>query len=113
MSLITTYDFFEVLPEHVTLLQHAKVTWYDAETGAPCIDPKRPYGVSDVVRHVLKLLNQIPSDYSGEIDETMRDRAWQLHLGTEIALQIFLYTGAMKPGVYKAQKYSGRWEPVL
>lgn len=38
------------------LLRHSIVGWQDAETGAPGINPKRPYGNSDVVRDIRKIL---------------------------------------------------------
>ena len=41
--------------QHITLLRNACVYWEDCETGAPGIDPKRPYGNSGVASDVTDL----------------------------------------------------------
>ena len=37
-------DEFELLEDHITLLQNAYLEWDEGCTGAPAIDCKRPYG---------------------------------------------------------------------
>lgn len=47
---------FELKEEHTKLLQHAIIEWDDCETGAPAINPKRPYGNSSVAEDVAEIL---------------------------------------------------------
>jgi hypothetical protein len=39
---------FKLTDEHLKLLRRFNVGWQDSESGAPEIDPKRPYGNSAV-----------------------------------------------------------------
>lgn len=47
---------FTVTDEHVKLLRRFQVGWQDCETGAPEIDPKRPYGNSAVPEDIHEIL---------------------------------------------------------
>jgi hypothetical protein len=102
---------FTLLPEHLTLLRHARVTWHGDEWGAPGIDVKRPYGSSgDLAEEVARVLGwPQPSTQDGE-------RAMILHGETEVALQIVLLFGTdAMPGEYElADRYSSRsWRKVV
>lgn len=103
---------FRVLPEHIILLQQAYVSWNDCETGAPTIDPKRPYGNSSVMRDMVKMLN-LGWDYENITNEQYQ-YLWKLHKETEQVLTIFLQTGVMAPGLYqKEDNYSSsQWKWV-
>lgn len=59
------------------LLKRAYVGWEDSETGAPCINPKRPYGNSDVAEDVREILDIPLTDAE----------ALELHKMTESVLQ--------------------------
>jgi hypothetical protein len=90
---------FTVTGEHLRLLRRAYVFWDEAEFGAPSIDPKRPYGNSNVYRDIAEILD-VPED---EWEDEGRDRSlgteWrflQLHVETAIALQIALATGEFR-----------------
>jgi hypothetical protein len=48
---------FTVTDEHLRLLRRAHVFWDEAEFGAPSIDPKRPYGNSDVRGDMAEILD--------------------------------------------------------
>lgn len=104
---------FEVTEYHVALLRQAWVSWDDAEFGAPCIDPKRPYGNSDVLGDIRKILSKEGGacPHCGEsLDEAKdADELRHLHAQTQVALQIFLATGTMEPGVYEATDYDIDW----
>ena len=50
--------FFEVKKEHLMLLREACVDWDDCEFGAPCINPKRPYGNSGVVADMIRIFGK-------------------------------------------------------
>jgi hypothetical protein len=115
---------FRVLPEHITLLSNANVGWDDGEFGAPAIDCKRPYGNSNVLGDIARLL-AIPADSKMPEDEDPQDwdiyeaysqatldRMNKLHEETRIALQIFLSTGIMQTGLYETEKYKRKWTRV-
>ncbi len=93
---------FTVLPEHVLLLGGSFVSWQEDEFGAPGIDPKRPYGDSDVLASMREILGE------GYSDERLRG----LHRQCAKALEVFLHTGLLKAGTYTRKRYVGRWEPA-
>jgi hypothetical protein len=64
---------FTVTEGHLKLLQHLNIGWDDCEFGAPCVDPKRPYGNSSVYIDIAEILGEDSSD----ID---RDKYYKLHL---------------------------------
>lgn len=90
---------FTLTEEHVALLRRMSVGWQDCETGAPEIDPKRPYGNSSVEQDVAEILGWEIDEDEGLTDE-QHDRAAALHRETEIALQVVLQTGTFVPGEY-------------
>lgn len=101
---------FELTADHLTLLQNMYVDWDECETGAPCINPKRPYGNSNVERDIVIILGWIKtSDLSIAEDEDDAElqrlfhKAEELHKDTQTALQICLVTGKFEPGIYEKQ----------
>lgn len=81
---------FTLTELHLRLLRRMYVGWQDCESGAPEIDPKRPYGNSNVADDVSEICGRpIP-----------RDRAMELHSETQTALQIVLVTGEFAPGEF-------------
>lgn len=113
-------DRFEVTADHIALLRAAYVGWWDCATGAPClsIEPKRPYGDSDVAPSALEVLGEKPASScrhcGDELSEEQEARMLRLHRETAIALQVVLVTGAFEPGVYvKTEEYDDHaWERV-
>ena len=92
---------FTVTDEHLRLLRHAHVFWYEAEFGAPSIDPKRPYGNSNVYGDIAEILDLPEPDWDDE--ERTPDAEWRflrLHVETAIALQVALATGEFRTGRY-------------
>lgn len=88
---------FTVTEQHLTLLRNAYVDWDDCEFGAPCIDPKWPYGGSDGVDDIAEILGervQAPPEWNeatGDwVDNNQYERLTRLHRETETALQIVL-----------------------
>jgi hypothetical protein len=55
-SMVNKETTFEVRPEHIKLMRRMCVDWDDCEFGAPEIDPKRPYGNSDVLQDIVEIL---------------------------------------------------------
>jgi len=105
---------FTMTNDHLTLLRNACVEWQDCETGAPAIDPKRPYGNSSVGCDVAEILGWKPDgddDGPDYYSEHQLRLASQLHRETETALQIILTTGRMQMGVYRATENYGRGKP--
>jgi hypothetical protein len=96
---------FVLLPTHLTLLENAYVQWQDTETGAPEIDPKRPYGNSDVPYDVAEILKV--DDPVG--DEDAAELLLDLHRETELALQVVLQTRSFVPGIYGRDSYATKW----
>ena len=55
---------FTVTEDHLELLRHVHLYWdYGEGYGAPAIDPKRPYGNSDVERDIAEILEAPDSDW--------------------------------------------------
>lgn len=100
---------FKVTDAHVKLAQRMTVRWWGAEFGAPGIDPKRPYGNSDVIGDILNILGLPEPD---EIPETLADYCTQLHRSMQTALQVFLSTGRIEVGEYVSDRYGFNWEPA-
>lgn len=100
---------FELKEEHIKLLSKAYIDLSNCETGAPEIDPKRPYGNSYVAGDVAEILGwEIEED--GLTDDQFED-AMMLHYGTVQALQIILQCKTFKPGIYvNKEKYGAKWE---
>lgn len=104
---------FVLTEEHVKLLRAMYVSWDDCEFGAPAIDPKRPYGNSDVISDIAEELGWTRPD--GDEDDDFEwpveldDRARQLHAETKTALQCVPTTGSFEPGTFK-QNLHYRWE---
>ena len=105
---------FTLTDEHVTLLRNASVWWWDCEYGAPCIDPKRPYGDSDVEKDIARVLGikwkrDEDDDY---LPIVVRETVARLHKETQIALQVVLAAGSFEPGEYVADDHRRNWRPV-
>ena len=102
---------FTMTEEHLLLLQHMFLNWNDCEFGAPAVDPKRPYGNSDVIGDIMKILGKDDEKcpHCGEpLNDGMTEALNVLHRGTLTALQAALDTGAFKVGTYMKPDY-GRW----
>lgn len=106
---------FTLMAEHLKLLSRMNVTWWDAEFGAPGIDPKRPYGNSSVIEDMAEILGfeGKTCPHCGELlEEQDEERINNLHKEMEVALQVILSTQSFKPGKYIAGKYSNDWKLV-
>lgn len=93
---------FTVTKDHLRLIRHMHIDWNGDESGAPTVDPKRPYGNSDVALDVIDVLGWTammdPDDW--DVRPEQRDKAMALHRATATALQIVLCTGKFEPGTY-------------
>jgi hypothetical protein len=102
-----TEQVFTVTPTHLELLRRMCVGWQDCETGAPEIDPKRPYGNSSVAADILEIFGEEYDREEGPTEEQER-RAMVLHRQTEVALQCCLSALSFEPGLYRRINY--RWQ---
>lgn len=121
---------FRITDEHLKLLKEMNVGWNDCEFGAPQIDPKRPYGNSDGVDDVARVIGYKKTKERVEFDkedakeyddikEYLENCDWDqesydylrnLHKDMEIVLQIVLSTLSFKKGVYQRDEtYSSDW----
>ena len=105
---------FTVTDEHLRLLRRAHVTWADWEFGAPGIDPKRPYGNSDVLADIAEILGVPVSEWDDDEEELAPDVEWRFlrfHVETGIALQIGLATGEFRTGRYvRGNAWDDTWK---
>jgi hypothetical protein len=101
MDKIERATSFTITENHLKLLKRLNVDWDDCEFGAPCIDPKRPYGNSDVLDDIAEILGVKKTK---EFD--------RLHKEMQIVLQIIFVTGKIEVGDYvKTDKYDyGSWK---
>jgi hypothetical protein len=102
---------FTIKTQHIKLLKRLNVTWNDSEYGAPTVDPKRPYGNSDVITDIIEILNIAKPDEDGCFDEPEETLAERLHLDMQTVLEIVFNTGKIKTGTYKRKEY-GNWKPI-
>lgn len=107
---------FTLTQDHIKLLRRFEVGWQDCETGAPEIDPKRPYGNSAVENDIHEILTGetigCTDSKRDELTEKETEKYSKIHREMENALQIILFTGSFKPGKYEADEYSSNWKLV-
>lgn len=105
---------FEITNDHKKLLARMYVGWQDCEFGAPEVDPKRPYGNSDVEWDVAEILGWIRDDRYDleesmspekfdEFSDAIHDRAMTIHQQMETVVQAALQYAAehMPVGEYE------------
>ena len=90
---------FKLTEQHIALLRQMNVGWDASEYGAPNIDPKRPYGNSDVVGDIREIVDPDMSDDEAEV----------LHNEIGNALSVLLACGQLSPGTYVADAYKDNW----
>ena len=103
---------FIVTDDHLALINKMYVGWGGNEFGAPCIDPKRPYGNGDVYDDIGEILGVFPDeieDGEPKFSDDQRDRMDILHHETKIVLQIILRVGEFRAGLYETPAYKQEW----
>src|SRR5689334_21410868 len=104
---------FTVTEQHLKLMRRFQVGWQHCQTGAPEIDPKRPYGRSSVLEDIHEILTGesigCPESKHENLTDSEIDQYEKLHRETETALQIALATGQFKAGKYECDLYSTAW----
>ena len=89
---------FTVRPIHLELIKRFYVSWNECEFGAPTIDPKRPFGNSDV-----------EYDFE-EITGEKFDKI--IYCDLEICLQILTRNLHIEEGTYEKSEYGIDWVKV-
>lgn len=100
-EVIRHIERFTVTDEHLRLLRRAHVSWDSAEFGAPGLDPKRPYGNSNVFGDIAEILGVPDREWMDVDDELNADAEWRflrVHAETAMALQVALATGEFRVG---------------
>lgn len=105
---------FSVTEDHIKLLKSMYIGWQDCEFGAPEVDPKRPYGNSDVYHDIAEILdwpyNRNPETY--EYTDLAIKKMDKIHREMETVLQILVSNCSIRPGTYEAKEFSNDWHRV-
>lgn len=96
---------FRVTEDHLKLTKRMNVGWCGDEFGAPEIDPKRPYGNSNVLDDIADILDYDNAELSPEAES----RLMLIHQETKTVLQIALATGAFATGLYESEEWRRNW----
>lgn len=105
---------FIVNDNHIKLLNKMIVGWQDCEYGAPEIDPKRPYGNSDVENDIMEILGwdvkKCPH-CSEPLEKQDSETAAKLHKETQTVIEILLHNPTnFKLGTYvRLDSYGSKW----
>ena len=89
--------------DHLNLLDRIYIGYDDCAFGAPCVDPKRPYGNSNVYSDIGEILGVQPEDECDgepEFSDAQRDRFYHLHREMQHVLQILCQDRVTHPGTY-------------
>lgn len=104
-------QYFTLTPAHLLLISNMNIDYNDhMEFGAPAVDPKRPYGNSDVYGDIASILT-VKRTEDEDHPYTEKDLAYMLtvHKETATALQVILSSMSFEVGVYEADKYCRNW----
>lgn len=100
---------FVMTENHLILLRAMNVGWCGDEYGAPEIDPKRPYGNSDVEEDIAKLIGIRMENPDHPLTDDQRYALRELHAQTDTALQVVLATGTFEAGTYECDRFCRNW----
>lgn len=103
---------FVVTEGHIKLLPHL---WFDfnayAEFGVPEVDPKRPYGNSDVYEDIAEILGIEPED--GEcFTQAQEHYLYQILTEMTNVINITVRNNGVEVGTYTAPAYSQNWRRI-
>lgn len=105
---------FLVTEDHLKLLPHLWFNYNDyTEFGAPEVDPKRPYGNSDVYDDIAEILGiEGELDSWDEVSFTDGQRQYMLQVHKEITtvLNIMVRNGGVEVAEYTASAYGQDWK---
>lgn len=102
---------FKITEEHIKLVKKLYIEYEDfCEFGAPAVNPKRPYGNSDVYGDIGEILGIEPNE-NGEFTDEQYDYMLKLHKELETVLQIIVVNLHESDyiGVWECDDYSINW----
>lgn len=108
-------ETFVLLPEHAALAQRMYFEWSDIEAGAPCVNPKRPYGNGDHLNDIAEIIGLVlfeDADGIKHMNKIQRAQCEKLHREMETALEVILRSGSFEPGKYESRKFISDWKKV-
>lgn len=109
---------FTVTDDHLKLLSELEIDYDDVtEFGAPEVDPKRPYGNSDVYLDIAEAIGMTADRTDDDGDPDFSDRQLlelhRLHLEMATVLQILVRNRRIGPGRYtRDSPYTNTWSPA-
>lgn len=92
-------EFF-VTENHIKLLKSLYIGWDDTEFGSPSIDPKRPFGNSDVYGDMAEILGIELAEYGTEKYEKQIDSLDKGYHDLQLCLQILVSNLSIQVGKY-------------
>ena len=104
--------YFILTNEHLKLM---KKLWFTSYDNKLIIEPKTPYGNSDIMNDICKILDiEGFEDDWGEIHypKGTEDRCFKIHEEMATALQVVTRTFSFKTGLYASDEYINNWELV-
>lgn len=107
-------QYFTLTENHIKLIRNL---WIEDYGEGPTVDPRRPYGNSDIEKDIVRIL-ELPTftDRYGEesFTEETSNNAIQYHREMVRALQIMCTLSDIKPGIYRqVEEWDSRsWEKV-
>ena len=104
---------FIVTEDHLKLLDRAYIE-YDSwtEFGAPEVDPKRPYGNSDVYEDIAEILG-IEPEGDDSFSQHQEDYMLRVHKDMQHVLQILVRNRSIEAGTYETSTdYGVDWKKV-
>jgi len=99
-------EVFTVKAEHMKLLKRLHWDWNICEFGAPSVECKRPYGNSDVIQDIIKIVGDEAAvcPHCGElIDELDEAKYTKLHDEMKIVLNILSQNA--EQGIQAGQRF--------
>lgn len=120
------YEFkrFVINEDHLKLLKELAIGWNHMEFGSPTVDPKKPFGNSDVFQDMVKVLGWekkiqidwcLPKNFDldeDELPEEIEEVLFDLYRELDVVLEICLRTQSFKPGVYESDMYGSNWKKL-
>lgn len=104
----------KVTENHIKLLQAVYIDWCGDEFGAPCINPKRPFGNSDVYGDIAEILGFKLADSEEEYEKYQRqieslDKGYRQ---LQDCLQILCSNLSIEIGEYECDDHGKNWRKV-
>lgn len=96
---------------HLDLLARANVGWEASEFGAPGLDPKRPYGNSDVYRDLGEIVGVRPPVGEDEHTDEQRAVLRAVHEQMRDVLQILVRRPCAGLAAGQVYERAAAWEP--